>query len=342
MKKYLIWVAALGVLQVQVQVQAQVQAQVQVQTQVHAQKKQPVAIILDTDIGPDYDDVGAVAVLHALADAGEARPLAIMASNKNELVAPTIDVLDMYFGRPTLPIGAPKSVSAPDRGAPQKWPEMLLKKYPHHIHATSEVPDAIELYRKILAAQPDKSVTIVTVGFLTNLAGLLETKGDAYSRLTGVELIRKKVKQLVSMAGAFPRGREFNVLVDSAASAKVFLHWPTPVIFSGFEIGRQIITGKQLTEDVGLQSPVKDVFALCMAFSDEDRNGRKSWDQTAVLAAVKGTSPYFGLVRGQIILAGGNNEWKDDPAGNQAYLTMKMSPEEVRGIIEGMMMHTSK
>lgn len=308
--------------------------------QVQAQKKQPVPIILDTDIGPDYDDVGAVAVLHALADKGEARPLAIMASNRNELVGPTIDVLNTYFGRPNLPIGAPKSANAPDRGAVQKWPEMLVKKYPHHINATSEVPDAIQLYRKILAAQPDKSVTIVTVGFLTNLAGLLDSKADKYSRLSGVELIRKKVDHLVSMAGHFPAGREYNVFIDSLASEKVFLHWPTPVIYSGYEIGREIITGRQLTADEKLQSPVKDVFALSMAFSQEDHDGRKSWDQTAVLAAIKGASPYFGLQKGQIVLKGGYNEWKDDPAGNQAYLTMKVPAEKLREVIETMMMHT--
>jgi len=32
-----------------------------------------VAIIIDTDIAPDYDDVGAIAVLHSLADRGEAK-----------------------------------------------------------------------------------------------------------------------------------------------------------------------------------------------------------------------------------------------------------------------------
>lgn len=312
------------------------------QAKPQAQKTSPVPIILDTDIGPDYDDVGAVALLHALADKGEARPLAIMASNRNELVGPTIDVLDTYFGRPHLLIGAPKGANAPDRGAVQKWPEMLVKKYLHHINATAELPDAVGLYRKILAAQPDKSVTIVTVGFLTNLAGLLDTKGDAYSSLTGMELVRKKVKRLVSMAGSYPRGREYNVLVDSMASEKVFIHWPTPVIYSGFEIGRQIITGRQLTADKKLQSPVKDVFALCMAFSEEDRNGRKSWDQTAVLTAVRGTAPYFGLQKGHIVLHGGYNEWKNDPTGSQAYLTMKGSPEELREIIEGMMMHAGK
>jgi len=282
---------------------------------VEAQVKKPVSIILDTDIGPDYDDVGAVAVLHALADKGEARPLAIMASNKNELVGPTIDILNIYFGRPDLPIGAPKGADAPDRGAVQKWPEMLVKKYPHRINATSEVPDAIELYRKILSAEPDHSVTIVTVGFLTNLANLLDSKADKYSRLSGRELIGKKVSHLVSMAGWFPKGREYNVFIDSLASAKVFLNWPTPVVYSGGEIGRQIITGKQLIADESLHSPVKDVFALCMAFSQEDHNGRMSWDETAVLTAIKGPEPYFGVQRGQIILQGGYNEWKDDAAG---------------------------
>jgi inosine-uridine nucleoside N-ribohydrolase len=309
---------------------------------VQAQQKKPVSIILDTDIGPDYDDVGAVAILHALADAGEARPLAIMASNKHALVGPTIDVLNIFFGRPGLLIGAPKGADAPDKGAVQQWPEMLVRKYPHHINATAEVPDAIALYRKILAAQPDSSVTIVTVGFLTNLANLMETRADEYSPLSGRELIRKKVKHLVSMAGRFPEGREFNIYIDSAASAKVFLNWPTPVLYSGFEIGQQIVTGLQLIADGKLQSPVKDVFALSMAFSVEDRHGRMSWDETAVLAAIRGTGPYFGVHRGRIILKGGYNAWEDDANGSQAYLTMKMPAEEVRAIIEAMMMHTKQ
>ena len=36
---------------------------------------EPVRVILDTDLSSDVDDVGAVAVLHALADAGEAEIL---------------------------------------------------------------------------------------------------------------------------------------------------------------------------------------------------------------------------------------------------------------------------
>lgn len=309
---------------------------------IHAQSTppKPVSVILDTDIGPDYDDVGAVAVLHALADKGEAKPLAIMASNKNKLVAPTINILNTYFGRPDLPIGAPKGANDPDHGAVQQWPELLVSKYPHTIKTTDEVPDAIMLYRKILSAQPDKSVTIITVGFLTNLAKLLDSKPDIYSKLNGRQLVGKKVKQLVSMAGKFPAGREYNVFIDSIASEKVFAHWPTPVLYSGFEIGEKIITGKQLTSNETIQNnPVKDAYTKAMPYWKNDANGRHSWDQTAVLVAIRGAAPYYNIQKGEIILKGGNNEWKNDPNGKQSYLIEKMPVEQVRAEIEALMMH---
>ena len=55
-----------------------------------APKKQPVSLIFDTDMAPDYDDVGAMAVLHALADSGEVDILATVSSNKQETTAPCI------------------------------------------------------------------------------------------------------------------------------------------------------------------------------------------------------------------------------------------------------------
>jgi len=292
-----------------------------------------VPVILDTDIGPDYDDVGAVAVLHALADKGEATPLAILASNKNEFVAPTINLLNTYFGKPDLPIGAPKGKAA-DIGAWQKWPQMLLSKYPHTISSTAEVPDAVTIYRKILSQQADHSVTIVSTGFLTNLSNLLYSKPDRFSKLTGTELIKRKVTKLVSMAGGFPKGREYNLLIDSTASAHVFNNWPTPIIFSGFEIGKDIKTGLGLVHDTSVSGPVKDVFSFCIPKAKEDSAGRMSWDETAVLVAIRGVKPYFGEKRGHIVIHGGNNEWKDDANGSQYYLKKLMPDEEISAILE--------
>jgi len=296
-------------------------------------KSHAVPIILDTDIGPDYDDVGAVAVLHALADRGEAIPLAIIASNKNELVAPTINLMNTYFGRPDLAIGAPKG-KAPNIGAWQKWPQMLLDKYPHSINSTEDVPDAVGVYRKILSREKDNSVTIVSIGFLTNLSNLLNSKPDQFSKLPGKDLVKKKVRKLVSMAGGFPKGREYNLLTDSSASENVFNNWPTPVIFSGVEIGKNIKTGLGLVHDTSVTGPVKDVFSFCIPKAQEDSAGRMSWDETTVLVAVRGASPYFGLKRGHIIISGGDNSWKDKSNGSQYYLTASMPSEEIAAILE--------
>ncbi|MFD1144532.1 nucleoside hydrolase [Larkinella insperata] len=303
--------------------------------------KQPVPIILDTDIGPDYDDVGAMAVLHALADRGEARPLAVISSNKHELVVPTIDVLNTYFGRPELPTGVPKGPGVTD-GAWQKWPEMLVATYPHTVRASSDAPDAVTTYRQVLARQPNGSVTIVTIGFLTNMANLLDSKPDRYSPLNGKELVKQKVKELVSMAGLFPEGREFNVFKDSVAAERAFTNWPTPIVFSGFEIGKQIKTGSRLVADQTLKSPVKDVFARCLPLAKEDNDGRMSWDQTAVLVAIRGAEPYYGMKRGRYIAKGGNNGWQDDPSGTHYYLTEKMPVAQITQELETLMRHQPK
>ena len=61
--------------------------------------QKPVPIIFDTDIAPDYDDVGAMALLHAFADQGEATILATISSNAFETTVPTLSVLNTYFKR---------------------------------------------------------------------------------------------------------------------------------------------------------------------------------------------------------------------------------------------------
>ncbi len=70
--------------------------------------------------------------------------------------------------------------------------------------------------------------------------------------------MKKKVKLLVSMAGAFPRGNEFNINRDISAALSVSKNWPTPVIYSGFEIGKKIKTGLPLVNNAAIRhSPVE-------------------------------------------------------------------------------------
>jgi pyrimidine-specific ribonucleoside hydrolase len=302
-------------------------------------KKEVVKVIFDSDLGPDYDDVGALAFLHAMADSGKVEILATLSSNRHELVGPSINVLNTWFGRPDLPLGAPKGKGV-NMGSVQHWPDSLISKYPHSIGSTDELPDAVTVYRKILSTQPDTSVTIVTVGFLTNLAGLLESAPDAISPLSGKDLIVQKVKKLVSMAGKFPEGKEFNVFKDSAASKTVFENWPTRIIFSGYEVGAQIRTGLRVMNMAVLNDPVKDVFRISIPMSAEDKLGRMSWDETAVLIAVYGIKGFFDQVTGTMTVnSDGSNGWLNNSAGRHMYVVQKMPVDEMAKFIEDRMMH---
>ena len=308
-----------------------------------AQKKSdPVSVIFDSDIGPDYDDVGAITLLHAFADKGEAKILATVACNKYPNAAAVLNVFNTYFKRPDLPIGVPKG-NAVNINDEQHWSDSVVEKYLHNIHSNDEAEDAIKIYRKVLSQQADNSVTIVTVGFLTNLANLMQSKPDEYSQLDGMTLIKQKVKRLVSMAGKFPEGKEFNIQIDSTASQIVFGKWPTEVIFSGFEIGEKIKTGLPLVQNSSIKnSPVKDVFSICLPMAQEDNHGRSSWDETAVFVAVKGPEPYYSLQRGHIIVNNdGSNSW-DNSGASQYYLVEQLPHEQVQNLINELMQHVPK
>ncbi|HTR32017.1 MAG TPA: family 78 glycoside hydrolase catalytic domain [Puia sp.] len=299
-----------------------------------------VRVIFDTDMGPDYDDVGAIALLHALADSGKAKILATIASNKYEGVAAVLDLFNTWFHRPDIPIGIPAGNAVSQRDS-QHWTDSILARYPHSVTRNDEAEDAVTLYRRTLAGQPDHSVVIITVGFLTNLAGLLQSGPDIWSPLNGPDLVRKKVKQLVSMAGKFPEGWEFNVMKDSSASQWVFGNWPTPILLSGFEIGVRIKCGLPLIHDPSIvRDPVKDVFSISVPLAAEDSAGRSSWDETAVLVGVCGYAPFYTVTRGKMVVnANGSDRWVEDGNGIQAHLIEARPVGAVQAVIDRLMAH---
>jgi len=308
-------------------------------TAARAQNK-PLPVIFDTDMGPDYDDVGAITLLHAFADSGKANILATIASTRYEGVAAVIDVFNTWFHRPNIPIGVPKTWAVGQKDW-QHWTDTILANYPHAIRNNAEAENAVTLYRRILAGRPDHSVVIITTGFLTNLSNLLQSPPDSISPRDGKQLVRQKVKKLVSMAGKFPQGKEFNIAKDSVASAYVFDNWPTPILLSGFEIGVKIKTGLPLVMNADMQnSPVKDVFRICLPMAKEDVKGRSSWDETAVLVGIAGYKPWYSTLSGRIhVLPDGSNTWEPSASGRHAYLVETPASGEVQDLINDLIMH---
>ncbi|MGK9127123.1 nucleoside hydrolase [Olivibacter sp. SA151] len=296
-------------------------------------------LIFDTDMGPDYDDVGAIAILHHLAAKGECEILATVASDSHVSIAPTIELFNRYFKRPDIPVGM-ATADAPAIEAGNHWNDSLIKRFDPSLQG-KRYPSAIEVYRKVLAGQQDHSVTIVTVGFLSNLNALLQSKPDQFSPLNGVELVKQKVKKLVAMAGGFPQGAEFNVMKDASASYEVFRHWPSPILFSGFEIGKELFTGGRVAQESTEENPVAWAYAYNLrTYAKEGEKSRPSWDQTAVLCAIRNPEDYFYVNGpGQFVVdEKGNNVWNPNGKAEHYFLSHKYPYNEMAKKIEDLMM----
>jgi len=283
-------------------------------------------IVLDTDIGGDYDDVGAIALLHKLADHGECEIKAVTVCNLMERSVPMVEVLNRYYGRPDVPIGVTKSNYAKHIGLKSGWSKTLVEKYPHPVYARSaDAPDAVEVYRRVLESAADYSLVICSIGFFTNLAELLR---DPELKA----LVAKKVKRLVSMAGCEKRGREFNVFCDYESAKTVLADWPTPIVFSPFELGNAIMTGSRIARLEG-DHPLKDAFI----------RERMSWDETAVWLAVRGCGDSYRTERGKMIPVPGTDETEFVVAtdGPHEMTFVKKSPRELADELEQLMIEPS-
>ncbi len=284
---------------------------------------QPVRIIFDTDMESDVDDVGALAMLHGFANRGDAEILATLSSSLNPWSAPTIDVINTFFGRPDIPIGNVKTLGVYRNS---KYARIIFEKYPQDTGLGERAPDATRVYRKILSGQPDNNVVVVTVGYLTNLSRLLNTKADEHSPLSGMELAAKKVKHLVCMGGRYPLERDpgkwGNFKPDPQAVRHVANDWPTRIIFTtGGDFANAIPTGKILfkTDDIH-PNPVREAYRVFL--EGRNRDYHHSVDLIAVYVAVKGHEPYFKLrTRGYFhIFENGTHVWRITPDNPNHYI----------------------
>jgi inosine-uridine nucleoside N-ribohydrolase len=308
---------------------------------------EPVPIILDADMESDVDDVGALALLHALADLGEAQILAVMISAANPHSAPCAERINTYYGRGDVPIGNVKGepIARPSKPGQtvlrdSRYARQIAEAFPGKLARGDDAPDAMDLYRRILAEQPDRSVVIVTIGYKTILRDLLTSGADRYSDLNGVDLVRRKVAMWVCMGGNFAKSQtEANLVWDAPASTYAIDHWPTPIVFSGWEIGAAIMTGSTLA-DVPADSPVRRAYEL---YRGQVGGTRESWDQSAVLYAVRGLAGHWSLSPpGRVSATNGVSSFQPDPAGNHTYLIKQADPKEIAAELDQLMARTPK
>lgn len=310
------------------------------------QSAEPVRLIFDTDIGNDVDDVLALAVIHSLQSRGDCKLLGVTVTKDSDLAGPFVDVINTFYNRGETPIGVVRNGKTPD---PHKFLPMAAEKtgnafrYPHKLTSGKDAPEAVGLLRKLLAAEPDGTVVIAQVGFSTNLARLLDSKGDASSPLSGSDLIKAKVKFLSIMAGAFtpingnPHYCEYNVVEDIPNCRKFADEWPTPIIWSGFEIGIALpYPADSIVKDYGYvpDHPVAESYRRY----DPPPANRPTWDLTSVLYAVHPDRGYFDVsVPGKVNVENdGFTRFEADPKGKHRYLilTDQQRPRTLEALVQ--------
>ena len=239
--------------------------------------KRPVNILHGTDWWTDCDDIAALRVLCRAHKAGKINLCCVGIDSVMEYSAASVSAFMNSEGL-EIPIGV--DFAAVREGKNCRY-QKLLAGYPHSVNGNNDCEEAWRLYRKTLASLPGKA-DITEVGFPEIVMQLLQSPPDEYSPLTGAELVKEKVDKIWLMAGRWDRtpGLEYNLSaypVCAEAGHYICENSPVPLIFLGFEVGIDVISG----------GDVPDGDLLKIAFNAHgSANGRSSWDPMLALAAV--------------------------------------------------------
>ena len=266
-------------------------------------------VILDTDIASSADDLFALEMLYHYDEQKQCRLLGMVVNREGDENADFVDVMNTYFGHPNVPIGLVREGIK----NPKVWIDyahvaymtdevsgtpMFARTIDHH----ESIPDGYRLYRCLLSQQPDHSVSIVSIGFVTCLAQLLQSDADEYSALNGVELVRQKVKCIYFQGGVFGEAEEsdFNFRQGIEFAQVFFDLWPKDVdmVLSPMEVGQAVeYVPEQVIADVSWtdRHPVKQVYMTCNC-----NTGQRMWDPMCAIQAVEGDALFTLSERGTI------------------------------------------
>lgn len=272
-------------------------------TREKAHSPDAVRIILDTDMGSDCDDAGALALLNKYADAGRAELIGcVYSSGKVPYGAGIVEAINIYYGRGDIPVGADHNTEVGD-SLDKMGAEKLARDtvaFKNKIIHNRDAPEQTALNRKLLSAQPDGSVTYVTIGHTKGLYDLLRSGPDSISPLNGQDLVRLKVKQWIALGalGAKNKNQRFakdwNFFFNGTAAYTAYLVKNFPAKIAYVDAGADVMTGEGLN-NTPPGNMVRTAYRdwLWNVERKTLRDQRPSWDLAAVYYAVEGKGKFL-------------------------------------------------
>jgi len=306
-----------------------------------------VNLIIDTDMSTDVDDVGAVCIANAMMNRGEANLLAVVHNTGIDHGVGAISTLLTYYQRPNVVIGA--YMGDFDYDQPGPYVEDLANNFPNAVKNRSQVPDAVTVYRTVLSAQADNSVVVSSIGFTTNLEPLLKSPPDAISSLSGVDLVRKKVRMLAWMGGKYPSSNgsspEWNFGHNGIGNSTKYVYdnWPAevPIAFSGFELGVDVLSGGVMTKALPDNNPCRKAYIDFVG----PNNNRSSWDLITTMYGVRGNLGNWSTSVAGVnhVLPDGNNYWttsklQTNQPTKQWYLVKTVAPTVIADMLDALLL----
>lgn len=239
-------------------------------------QKEHKAVIVDLDFCEDVDDVMAVRVATTLDRAGQIELKGMMLCVTGENNVEALHGLLCYDGYASLPIG---TSAAGDPCTSPYWDVLAEYHDPGSLHKE----DAVTLYRKLLSDSKTR-ITIITTGYLGNIAALMKSGPDEISELSGMELLKEKCDAVYITGGAYPGGYDNNFFFTESArtsAAYVFSNAQIPLVFQTSNNGGPVLCGGLLQQtDRERRDPAAKALD---AFGTSD--GRAAWDPMTVWAA---------------------------------------------------------
>jgi inosine-uridine nucleoside N-ribohydrolase len=281
-------------------------------------------VILDTDMGSDCDDAGAMAVLHTLANRGEVELLGVIFSSaKNRFGIGVCDAINTYYLRGDLPHGQNLH---DDVGDPRDFysKKIATNTAFYHHNVIDSSMDMVAAYKLMLKKEPDHSVTIITIGHPIGLVHLMRDD-------EGARLVKSKVSRWVAMGGG-----GWNLSKNGMAEymTELLQNWPCKLYLSSH--GATVITGDIKLPQTPKKNPVRKAYESFIENCLE--KGRPSWDQIAVLFAIRPQLFKVDSVGSVEQMKDNTVRWNseiDNP--NHCRVLPAISDTALRDIIEGLM-----
>ncbi len=266
----------------------------------------PVNVIIDTDMGSDCDDVGALAILNEYANQGKANILGVIySSGAVPYGAGVIDAINRYYGNDNIPIGTNYGNLVGDP-VDKMQAEKLSKDtaaFKNRCIENTDVTEQTELLRKILSDETNENIVYITIGHTKGLYDLLVSRPDSISGLSGYELVNNKIEKWVALGALKANNsngsyiKDWNFFYNGAAGYSKYLvdSFPKPIYF--VNAGSNVMTGKSLIGTPNgniVRTAYRDWLWNVEKKTLSDQ--RPSWDLMAVYFAVEDPTEYFSIL----------------------------------------------